>query len=299
MPFVFVTPEHDFSARFDGDSYNLVLSPHYYWCQQSDRHFKTPSQARKFASSMFEFNKDYEYDVYKMHEKYYFVAFNTESIREKLLSQGVDLSKINSIYAAQAFFDDFPTPIRINKNQAMTRIDGVLVAVNQEFCTQLDEEHELKDFAKEKLYTLKFSGLRSQSSANLILPAAITGVAASLWLILSLVNSSITGSELSQKQDDLKVKYELPSTSFQLKSMLKRLEKVDKRQKFIREILHILAEYKAYLGAQVSHINADSKHLKVTLSTPLQVDNETRLSKAFKLYHFTVDANKNGFEVRP
>lgn len=248
---------------------------------------------------MFDFDENYLYDVYTYQERYYFVAFNPQSIREKLLSQGADFTSIDNIYLSQAFFNDFTTAIKISDTQALIRINGVLVVVKQELCSDIDNEGELRDFAQDKLQAIKFLGLGNYTNANLLLPVILVSASLLLWLIFSLINTSITQSELLVKQESLKAKYSLPATSFQLKSMLKRFEKTDKEQNFIREVLHQLTLNKTKLGAKVLDVSAETKKIHVSLSSAIKSRRIVELTKSFKPYHFVMDRNKNGFEVRP
>ena len=280
---LFVTPSHDFSQVLKEENYTLVLSPHYYWCQKSERTFKNLVQAKKFAPSMFDLDASFEYDVYEYEDEFFFIAFNKEKIRSQLIALGIDLSRVERIYLAQAFFNDFKTAIVVNDTQALVRLSGVIVVVDQVLCETLDTQSELSTLARLKKPTLKLAGLGGSSSlSQLQTPLILIASAAALWFITIFINLFITHNALVAKQEALKTEYHLPATSFQLKSMVKGLEKVDKQQGFMREILHILNENRSLLGNSVKQVDLNPKEIVLRFNKSLDQKTKMRLHASMK-----------------
>jgi hypothetical protein len=279
---LFVTPSYQFDNNATDKRYTLVLSPHYYWCKKSLRSFKNSTQAKKFAASMFELDGNYSYDVYTHDGELFFVAFDTKRIEKMLLDQGFDLGQVEKIYLAQAFFNDFKNPIAINETEALARINGVVVVVKKSLCTKLDDENELSTFAQQNMRALKVKGLGRQNIGGLGRPLIALGSVAALWMITTFINLFMTQNELMAKQEALKSSYHLPETSFQLKSMVRRLEKIDKQQSFIRGVLHGLTQDKAIFDASLQSIRLNTKQLELKIVKSLDEASQRALQKRLK-----------------
>lgn len=279
---LFVTPGYDYSGFSSDEPYIVVLSPHYYWCKKATRDFKSTFQAKKFAPSFFDFDASYEYDVYKQEEGFFFVAFNKDDILTRLKEQGIDVAQIDKIYLAQSFFRNFQRAIILNDTEALARVSGVVVVVDQSLCSELYQSSELMNLSCEQKVPLKIAGLGQQSTLSLQKPLILLASALFLWLASSWINLAMTKSELLAKQEALKVEYKLPATSFQLQSMVKNLEKVEKKQQFIRESLNSLNMKNASIGTSVTSIEMSTKDMKILFSKPLEKGLLSTLQKALK-----------------
>ena len=286
---LFVTPGYDYSNALSDEPYTLVLSPHYYWCKKATRDFKSSSQAKKFAPSFFDFDASYEYDVYSQEGVFFFVAFNKEAISNQLKEQGIDLTKIDKIYLAQSFFRNFQRAIIVNDTDALARVSGVLVVVDQSLCSELYQSSELINLVSDDKAALKMAGLGRTSAVELQKPLVVVAATLFLWLTTSLINLSMTKSELLAKQEALKIEYKLPATSFQLKSMVKSLEKVDKKQQFIRETLDTLSSKKSLIAGSLTSIELSSKSVQAIFSKPLAQSLVSHLQRALKKHAKSVD----------
>jgi len=300
---LFVTPSQDFSEKFNQEHYTLVLSPHYYWCKKSERQFKNIAQAKKFAPSFFDLAKSYTYDVYTQEGELFFMAFDLDAIKERLISQGVDLTKVDRIYLAQAFFNDFKKAVVINETEALVRLNGVVAVVEQKICQELDAESELASFASLKMLSLKMSGLGDRkSSQQMQLPLILIASTAALWIITIFINLWMTQSELENKQQALRDNYQLPATSFQLKSMVKRLEKVNKEQTFMREMLYSLSKEKRAIKGSLRSVALTSKSLEASfakrLTSKVKLSLQTKMKRYAQSVSFIQDKKESRLKVQ-
>ena len=282
-PMLFVTPSHDFSQGLKEENYTLVLSPHYYWCQKSERSFKNLAQAKKFAPSIFDLGENFEYDVYEYEGDFFFIAFNKQEIETQLLALGIDLSKVTQVYLAQAFFNDFKKAIAVNEKEALVRLSGVVAIVKKELCEELDSQSELATFEALKKPSFKMSGLGGSSQLQqLQKPLIVLATAAALWLVTIFINLYKTENELIAKQEAIKSQYKLPATSFQLKSMVKTLEKVDKQQHFMREVLHNVNVNRNLFSNSVREMHLNPKEIVVMFTKSIDQKNKAQLHQNMK-----------------
>lgn len=300
---MYVTPSDIFSAEtLPQEAFDLVLSPHYYWVKKSDREFKNRSMAKKFASSVFEFEDSYEYDVYLNEGEMFFVAFNAQSIKQRLTDQGIDLSKIHSLYLSQGFFKTITNPIQINETESLLELEGQYIVVPTYLLEHSSTGVDLVSMSKQKRDVLNVGDLGNNNFSELKIPAIITAAFFSLWMIGSLINVNQTKNELLEKIEAVKLKYKLPQTSFQLKSLLKNLEKVDKKQQFYREVLHVLVSNKSELSSAVESISMKDKMIDVTFIKPLSGSVKQLLQKKLKPYskvvHFSTRKTRTTMKVQ-
>jgi hypothetical protein len=231
---------------------------------------------------MFDLDTSYEYDVYAFGGELFFVAFDRKQIVHDLIEKGVNLTKVDKIYLSQAFFDTFQTPIAISETEALARINGVVVIVDRHLCTEIDDKSELSSLALLKLTPLKVQGLGSKSSGDIKRPLIVMGTVAALWIVMVFVNLFMTQNELLAKMEALRTTYKLPQTSFQLKSMVRRLEKIDMQQHFIREMIHAITQQKRVFSASINKIAINTKYMELQSDKVLDKKAQLVLQKRFK-----------------
>ena len=84
--------------------------------------------------------------------------------------------------------------------------------------------------------------------------------------------------------------------------MLKRLEKVNKKQQFYREVLHALSSKKSVLSGAVQSISMKDKHIEVSFLKPLPLSVKQYLQKSLKPYtkslHFSTKKTMTIMEAK-
>ncbi len=261
-----------------------MLSPHYYWCKRSLRDFKNRHQAKKFAASMFELDARYSYDVYDHGGVYYFVAFNLQEITQKLHQQGLQLQQVEKVYLSQAYFKDFDKPLVMSNDKALARVNGVLVTLDQDFCQELDNQSRIEDLAANKAISLKIQGLGRKASGDWVKPLMLLATLSFLWLVTSYINAAIGAFQLQDAKQNIKEQYQLPPTSFQLQSMVKELEKIEKQQLFFRKVLQEAMQHKSIMHASVQRITMDEKKASLQLAKALDTSSKQKIKKALLQY---------------
>jgi hypothetical protein len=227
---------------FTGD-YSLILSPQFYWVKRVKLPVKSEYKAKKLAPSVFEGSlpegETYFYDVQYEKDRGTFIviAYSKEYIYKHIREKISPTAKIRGIYFAQYELKDLKTCIAIDEEISLGNVDGLLIQVPSA-CVQ-SEENVRKYLPKVKLSTKRVRIENLEDSSN-----TSDYIYYSIFLGLFLLSQIITYFAYSHdltKYDALKqsliAKYNLPKTSFQLKSIKKSLQKELKEQKSIKNAL--------------------------------------------------------------
>ncbi len=238
---------------------NLVLSPHYYWSKKSDTAFGKISAAKRVAASLFDLDEGFAYDVYENENKeFIFVAYNPQQILNRLKEQGINPRMVRNVYLAQAYFMELGQPLKVDEETTLMRIESIVVIVPSRYARA---EDDIQNFLKEssaKLPRLPIAGIGSFELGTLRIPLIAAALMVSAIILLEIINLYRQKSELILKQEQIKQEYKLPPTTFQLKSMLARLKKIDTRQSFIRKNLYRLSKERREIAGRLESVHCSS-----------------------------------------
>jgi len=250
---------------------NIILSPEFYWVKRVELNVNFSYEVKKMAPSIFEDmlpSGVYEYSVLKVSKKNFIVmAFDIQRIKSDLESLGIDLKFVNKIYLAQSEFS-CKEDLKIDDNFGLTCVDSVVTIAP---LSLLDASKSVEDYFKKKSLSSNYVFLNRFKDFKV--DSKLTGLSITILILLNLllaldIVSNIKKSRsLSSKKEKFIRKYNLPQTSFQLKSIESELKKIDKRQMDFRKSVDYIGRFK--LGKKESFNNLVFDKNRVELSLKL------------------------------
>jgi hypothetical protein len=251
---------------------DIILSPHFYWIKTEEFPVKSPKDAYKFAPSLFDsLIKDlsgFKFKVLKsdIEGKFIFIAYSPSEIYRKLTEKyGVKDEFISSLYFAQSEFNTILEPLSVNRNLMLVRIDGVVSEIRNS--SQQDQTPAYvtayirkNSRTREKINLSGVKGGLTQTQQIVVLSAPLL-----LSILLFLQNLSLQDEldRIDSRGDEIREKYNLPATSFELKSIVERLQKIDGEQSRFRKDLLWLDSKNLKRYGKVEELILDSKVLSV------------------------------------
>ena len=279
------------------DSYDLLLSPQFYFVKREHLPIKYSFQAKKLAPSILEellpSELGYEYIVQKDGNYWLFFAYRPKEIENFLKGCcKVAPNKINKIYFADQLKHILQkAPIGVDEHYAITLIDGFATIVPR---AMLESDKFIK-FSEKLRPSI---GYKFKPSTKAKSSAEISKAALAAAILLILLGAAFITEGVSYKKaiDKLYAKIDSITSDYpQLKSKLTResikakYSKLEKKQRAIRENLELfsqLSSKKTLLDSLSLNQNAieakfsvDSKEIKkvknIIKSTKLKIANES------------------------
>ena len=246
----------------------LILSPSLYWFKKESLAI-SPHQAKKIAPSVFEGTVpegEYSYYVYKHDDEYWFFAYQDKEIIQKLSTLGIKPAQIIKVYPAQVALKDISSPISIDGTTLINE-NGTIVALPPNLPIQ---SHPLKEeeifFAKNSLPLKTYSNAISEellTQITIILLVAILAYTFEVYMQKKDIDTLLT------KEQQIIQKYHIPQTSFQIKSILSSLHKIQKEQLSLRKKFDYLLRMPLLPTEYLQRIEfAKQVKLEIMLSSP-------------------------------
>ena len=222
-----------YTKDFDEDikeSVNVILSPQFYWIKKIDIPIKRLSNAKKIAKSLFKLDDSYIYGAFKIDDEYFAYAI------KKDLNLKIDKKYINGIYLAQSELYNFDK-LNVSDTHSIEKVDNLL------FCFPNSSNAKSFDDIKDKI-TLKhkIDLYTSSEDKKLIILLSILFLIINSSLFILYLNKKIAIKEIDEKKQNLIIKNHLPTTTFELDSILSNLKQEDKKQVNIRKNLEFITK---------------------------------------------------------
>ncbi len=240
---------------------DVILSPQFYWIKKITLPLKKLSDAKSLAKTLFNLKEEeYLFGAFKIEGEFYAYAI------KKKLNLKIDKKFINNIYLAQTELYQYDK-IEISPNHSIQKIEGLL------FCfpnNNIDKKEKIPHI-ETILNELKLSKNRVAifDSIEIDKKSIISAIAVFLLLNLSFMikiyNNKSGIEELEVKKEEFIKRYNLPSTTFQIESILNSLISVEKKQNLIRKKLEQLSKrgekitYLAYKNGEIIYKTIDKK----------------------------------------
>ena len=279
---VFLDPSLDIEQK-DAKKIAVILSPALYWVRAFVLPVTSEKEAKKLLPSLFEdFLPEGEFGYYGYFEgeRYIGFAYEEEKIRALLIQKGVDLGSIDSFHFAQSIFDSEMLPLKLDDAWMLQEIDGIVVKL------PLMQQEELKP--------LDVSTLQLSSKAIKIERYAAPIEKKTLYLLCgaALLFALLYGAQwfkidqevvrLQQRSSEIFSKYSLLPTMTQNKSVLKKYEKIDTRQKKLRRVVAALLKTAQAEGGHLQSLRVQKQSVHAVFDALVsQNDLQNRL-KSFK-----------------
>ncbi len=251
---------------------HIILSPSYYWFKQEALPVKYVSQAQTLAPSQFDSivpEGSYKYAVVKKENAFWLFAYDEARIAEKLKELGIKPSQIEAFYLAQNEFYKLEFPVELAENRVLVQNDGVVSVMPRAYVDTVKNLETVLD-----QMTLSKHRVSLNLFQNSVLDekwiyrfSAISIVFIVLYLTSYLLLKSDL-KELRTEQYALTQQYELPETSFQLKSLMRSLTSKEDRQLALRRHLKKLFSLQLPNGDYVKkfEFNAKGAQYEIVLS---------------------------------
>lgn len=236
------------------------MSPEYYWVRVFELPIKSSKEVLNILPSLFEEFIDiskHKFYAKKLSEnKYLSIAYDEQNILNSIKDKGITLSQIDDICFSQIEFEsvcdkDTQNCIKVD-DICLSYIDGILVQIPIALKTIASNNINLQDIklSKNKIYI---------NSASKYLNTKTTYI---LSLIIFIFSVAIASKAIFNKQisnnipnniEIIKQKTNMPQSTIQANSIIKKLEKNYKNQLKIRESLkYILLSHKSLKSQIVS-----------------------------------------------
>jgi len=245
----------------------MILSPALYWVRVFDLPLNNEKEAKKLLPSLFEeFLPDGEFSYFGYYEGERYVGFAYEErvIRELLVKKGVDLTKIDSFYFAQSELSVDMLPARVADGWMLKEVDGIILKL------PFLEQTELKELDLQMLQLSK----RSIKIDHFVAPIAKKRLY--MFSLLFVLFGFLYGLEwwrinkevvdLQKRSSELFSRYNLLPTLTQNRSILKRYEKIDKKQKRVRKVVSILFKVVYLTKGYLQSISIEKQRVSATLA---------------------------------
>ncbi len=239
---------------------DVILSPQYYWIKKIDIPVKSQSEAKKIAKNIFKFDdKEYFFDAFKLNGKYFAIAI------KKDLKLKIDKKYIKTIRVAQVELYKFEC-INVSKNHSIQKIEDILFCFPKtKECADIKEILKDLKLSKYKINLYNQINIDKTFLVSLVLAFVILNIS----FILQGISYKNELKKLEEKRVSLTQKNSLPSTSFQLDSILSELQSIDKRQKEIKKDLEFISNTPVKKFQKISY---DSQNYKVKIQSGKDLD---------------------------
>ena len=285
-------------------SVDVVLSPKYYWVRKAILPVKSAAKAGKIIKSFFEDILPeslgaYKYKVTKIksanenlkknQNEFYLYAYQDHNIKEAISKSGLDTKHINKVFFAQSELMS-TIALDIGDEEVLVTQDGIVIKVSTRIFDQELETVPVQVFLRSLEKSKEFVSIDqyqyaidNQSSMKImvILALFVLALFAEYFMLNKHYQVLATTSQAEQK------KYDLPTSTLQLNSILSSLEK--KREDSIksRQDLHAILSTALNKDEYIRKITFDDK--KFFVSIALQDKDNANKYTDYLSEHFDID----------
>ena len=281
LPTLFLDPHTEYEIL--DSKVNIILSPTLYWVKKVSLPVKYVRDAKKLLPSIFEDilpEGKYNYFAYRCEDDQFIIfAYSDKLIIDTLSQKGITLSNVANIYFAQSEIKEIDTALSINENESIYIKDDILVLVP---CSWIEQSIDL-DLADIKLSK---HSIALEKFGHIVETKSLYKIGAILMLMILLVTTEYfitahkTKTILTDK-DELFQLYNLKSTTFQNKAILKKYKSIHLTQTKIRDIFSKILSLRLKNDEKISFI--DVKNKKVIISfVGVKQGKENRIINALK-----------------
>ncbi len=283
-------------------SFNIILSPEFYWVKKKKLPVKFAFQAKKYAKALFEGflpNDEYNYIVSKENEEFIFIAFSEKQIVNFMKTINIKAEQIGKIYFAQFENKFFKTPIYLDEENALIEIDKIATILKVGFISD-----KITLYPANENY--KPTGLSTRISSKSFFTQMQIYILSGLILFFALLNFVEAwgyGIQTEIKEiefEEFVKKTGLPNSTYQLKNIYQKYDTLDKTERNKRDVSLIIIKSIMKHKGEITMFNLEKKKLllmiKVNPKTKNGVKIKSQLSKEKFIKKMTV--NKDIMVIR-
>ena len=254
-------------------TFDVVLSPQFYWVKKVSLPVKRAGEAKKLAESVFEGSLPegvYSYEVIPAGDgEFILIAYNRDEIAQKLGTFFTDNAKVQSVRFAQYECAGLDECCSIDDESSLVNLNGLLMQIPRN-CT--DPKLRIDDYLKgikPTSHKVKLGSLDVEvmDRRTFVYLAAAVVLFMSAY-VLEYVDYKKEAAKLEAAKSALIRKYDLPPTTMQLNSIKNRLFKTFQKQKKIRETLFALSKIPLSKKEYITQMDIDDKTATVAFSVP-------------------------------
>jgi hypothetical protein len=246
---------------------DVILSPEFYWVIKKNLPVKTVFQAKKLCDSLFDSmlpSGEYQYKVVKKGEEFLLFAYDHSYILKTLQKIGLNINLIDNIYFAQnELLCDVAYEV---DDRALICKDGIFTILPKNLLhvqTKKIEEITFEKLSNIKIPIDKYSLFLDKKVYNFLM------IALMLFISFEITEAFIYKISLDKNtklKENFYKKYNLPSTSWQIEAIKKRLKTQHETQLSLRESIGEILGLKLKKGEYFEKINLSKKGISFTLA---------------------------------
>jgi len=268
---------------------NIVLSPTLYWVKKLSLPVKSTREAKKLLPSIFEDtlpHGNYSYYIYKYDDDFIAFAYEDKKILDLLSQKGIKNSQIANLYFAQTEFHSLEKIYKIDKEQVLCLKDDIVIVLPSILFTDTKMlQMSSIQHSKHTITLTQFGHIVDKKSLykiTTILIAFIILIGIELFITTKKIDENLIKKEL------IFTKYNLKSTMFQNRSMLKKYTAIHKKQMKIREYITTILNIKLPTKSKLTKLTLKDKTLLFSFNNITQIKKkslEKSLTKKKIIFH--------------
>jgi len=252
--------------HFDPEkNYIVILSPSLYWIKRVTLPLSNVYEVKKVVATLFEDilpDGYYSYDVVKDGDGFLLFAYEDKKIKEILEDKGLHLSQVKGITFAQLAYSKLQSPCRISDDEVLSQKDGIVIVLPSKWFNDIDELDEKVDMTSLK-HKIELKYFNHTIETKTFYKVAFVLF---LFVILFTVEYGMLLQQkefFSDKKEELFSKYSLKPTMMQNRSILQKYEKIDAKQRNLRNYLAVILGLSLKKGERIEKISVDDKSMKI------------------------------------
>lgn len=225
---------------------NIMLTPQFYTMKKEDLPLRYHYQAKRIAPSLFDGMLDsegeYDYFVYKEENMWVFIAYNTEEIKNFLVSKGINSAQVSKMFFAQQAYTLFRKPVYLGEKEA-------LFTLEEDHSVVIVPQSVLGETSHSQLFNNSFTpnkGVSLEGEGSSLLNKKQTYVLATLFLLFSGIffmegSRYATDTEMQEKLQLLLDKNPSLQSQYTRESVSAKYRAIDKQERQKRNVVKTLA----------------------------------------------------------
>lgn len=281
----FKTPVSKFTGKL-----NIILSPQLYWVRYFELPLNSTKEVLEILPNLFDeyiLENDLSYYTVKQKDgRFVAFAYNKTKILEYLKKASISVEQISNIYFAQIEFKKFIeqsslTCIKVD-SVCLSYIDELLVQIPVCFDKNINNSIDIQSLQLSK-HTIDLTNQSKYFTKELVYKLSLIFFILIILNVSKIVSLEFKKSSLPMKIDTIKTKYNMPNSLIQTKSIIKAMDKQDKKQRRIREIFGYLLDISQQIQTNILQISVKSNNITVSFQNKNIVKIKKIIQKRYKM----------------
>ena len=249
-------------------SVDIILTPEFYTVKRESLPVQYTYQAKRIAPSLFNGLLDsaegYEYFVSKDNDRWLFIAYNMEEIKNFLISKNINIEYISKVYFAEQMVESFNVPIALDDKKALVNLNGTAVIIPQSALTEESTVSTIKSNNRPK------SGINIGASNSFL--TTKQSIYLSLFFILFSFMFIIEGSRYGEDSHIIKKemnllleKYPALKSTYTRKNISKKYKNLNQKERQKRNLVKIFSTM-IFKGVKLISLEMDNKKFHVVFA---------------------------------